>query len=165
MRQPAQIKEWMSLEELQDWIREAPDQVAYKKRMAVWLTIIGPFYAHEIATMLGVAKQSVWLWISEYNKNGPKSFVSEGRGGRRWAYLSHEQEETILATFLKNAEEGQIITVKQMLPEIQKKTGKKVSLGYVYKLLKRHNWRKLGPRPHHIKRDINKQEDFKKKFL
>ena len=39
---------------------------------------------------------------------------------------------------------------------------KEVSLAYVYRLLRRHQWRKLGPRPRHVKADPEAQEAFKK---
>jgi hypothetical protein len=37
-----------------------------------------------------------------------------------------------------------------------------VSLAYVYRLLHRHGWRKLGPRPRHPKAQPAVQERFKK---
>jgi len=54
--------------------------------------------------------------------------------------------------------------VKQMLPEICQVAGAEVSLAYVYHLLRRHQWRKLGPRPRHVKADPQAQEEFKKNF-
>ncbi len=45
MRGPAQIEPWLSEEELLTWIREAADRQVYQKRLAIWLTKIGPFPA------------------------------------------------------------------------------------------------------------------------
>jgi DNA-directed RNA polymerase specialized sigma24 family protein len=59
MRGPAQIKPWLSEEEFLVWIREAASREAYQKRLAIWLTKIGPFHADEVAKMLGVSKQAV----------------------------------------------------------------------------------------------------------
>lgn len=144
------------------WVQQAPNREAYQKRLAIWLTVIGPFYAHEVAQMLCISRQAVWLWISQYNKNGPDGLERQGRGGRRWSYLPWVQEQALLKSFEESSAKGEFITVKQFLPEIKKLTGKEVSLSYVYKLLYRHNWRKLGPRPHHIKADLKEQEEFKK---
>jgi transposase len=162
MRGPAQIKSWLSEEEFLVWLREAPDREAYQKRLAIWLTKIGPFPAHEVARMLGISKQAVWLWVGQYNKDGPEGLVRQGRGGRRWSLLSWPQEETVLKSFEKRALGGELITVKQMLPGICEATGEEVSLAYVYRLLRRHQWRKLGPRPRHVKADPQAQEEFKK---
>jgi transposase len=83
MHQPPQIKPWLSQEEMISWIQEAPDREAYQKRLTIWLTIIGSFHTHEIAQMLCVSKEAVWLWVSQYNKNGPDGLEHQGRGGRR----------------------------------------------------------------------------------
>ena len=162
MRGPAQIKPWLSEEEFLVWIREAASREAYQKRLAIWLTKIGPFHADEVAKMLGVSKQAVWLWVSQYNKDGPEGLVRQGRGGRRWSLLSWPQEEALLKSFERRALGGELITAKQMLPKIFQAAGEEVSLAYVYRLLRRHQWRKLGPRPRHVKADPQAQEEFKK---
>lgn len=164
MRCPAQIKPWVSPEEMMIWVREAPSRDAYQRRLAVWLTYIGPFHAREVADMLCVSKQAVWLWIGQYNRHGPEGLRRQGRGGRRWSYLTWDQEEKLLRSLEDRAQAGEIITAKQMLPEIEALVGAEVSKGYVYKLLKRHNWRKLGPRPRHVKANTQAQEEFKKNF-
>lgn len=162
MRNPAVIKKWMTEKELQNWIQEPIDQKDYQKRLSIWLTITGPFHAHQVATMLGISKQAVWLWTSQYNKRGPDALRRQGRGGRRWSFLTLKEEAKILASISAKATKGEITKAKQVLPEIHRLLGKEVSLAYVYKLLKRHRWRKLDPRPRHIKANIKIQEDFKK---
>jgi hypothetical protein len=54
------------------------------------------------------------------------------------------------------------LTVRQMHRRLCQRTGKEVSLGYVYRLLHRHQWRKLGPRPRHVQAHPQAQEDLKK---
>lgn len=162
MRRPAQVKPWLSEEEFLVWIREAASREAYQKRLAIWLTQIGPFHAEEVAKMLGISKQAVWLWVGQYNRNGPEGLVRQGRGGRRWSLLPWPKEEALLKSFEKRALEGEVITAKQLLPKIYQATGEEVSLAYVYRLLRRHQWRKLGPRPRHVKADPEAQEAFKK---
>jgi transposase len=162
MRRPAQIEPWLSADELLFWVRGAPDRDSYQKRLAVWLTFIGPFHAHEVANILGVSKQAVWLWMGQYNQKGPEGLERSGRGGRRWAFLSWEKEEEVLATFRERAAKGEVVTASSMRPEISKAVGQEVSLAYVFKLLHRHGWRKLGPRPRHVKSDRQAQEAFKK---
>lgn len=161
MRKPAQIKSWMSPLELAVWVREAPTRDSYKQRVAIWLTHLG-YHAHQVAEMLQVSKQAVWLWVGHYNKTGPQGLLRKGRGGRRWSYLSLEQEAALLRSLESRALEGEILSALQILGEVQKAVGRKVSLGYVYKLLHRQGWRKLGPRPRHTKADRKVQEEFKK---
>ncbi len=164
MRNPATLNKWMTEKELQNWIREAKSQKDYQKRLAIWLTMVGPFHAYQVATMIGTSKQAIWLWISQYNKNGPSGLEREGRGGRRWSFLTTEEETQLLNSFCDRAANGEITKAKQILPEIKRLFGREVSLAYAYKLLKRNNWRKLEPRPRHVKANFEKQEDFKKNF-
>jgi transposase len=114
--------------------------------------------------MLGISKQAVWLWISQYNRKGPDALRRQGRGRRRWSFLTLKEEAKILDSLSAKAATGEVTKAKQILPEIHRLLRKEVSLAYVYKLLKRHRWRKLDPGPCHIKANIEKQEDFKKNY-
>lgn len=161
MRPPAKLEPWFSADQLVAWMQEAADKASYQRRLAVWLTHLGPFPAAEVAAMLGVSKQAVWKWISEYNQRGPDGLDREGRGGRRWGLLSEEQEKAVLERFAARARSGDIVSAKQLLPEICKAAGREVSLAYVYKLLHRQQWRKLAPRPRHVNQDPAAQAAFK----
>mgnify|MGYP005846129135 CR=1 FL=1 len=161
MKPPAQLRPWLSQEELAIWVREASTREAYQKRLAIWLTFLRRS-ALEIADLLQVSKQAVWLWVGQYNRHGPEGLTRKGRGGRRWSYLSWPAEEALLQSWEKRALGGEILTAPHLLPEVERAVGKKVSLDYVYKLLHRHGWRKLGPRPRHVKADHAAQAEFKK---
>lgn len=75
MRKPASIHPWLSSEGLQSWVNEAHGREEHQRRLAVWLTHIGPFPAHQVATLLGVSKQAVWLWVGQYNRLGPEGLL------------------------------------------------------------------------------------------
>jgi transposase len=85
-----------------------------------------------------------------------------GRRGRRWVFLKWEQEQRFLEKQLQAAARGEVLTATQLHKQLQKITGREVSLGYVHRLLCRHGWRKLGPRPRHPKAQPKTQEEFKK---
>ena len=165
MRRPAQIKPWLSEEELLSWLRDSPDRASYQRRLAIWLSWTKPMSAEEVARMLGVSKQAIWLWIGQYNQQGPEGLQRQGRGGRRWSLLELEEESRVLGRLLEKAQAGEVITARQVWPEVQKAAGQEVSLAYIYKLLKRHGWRKMGPRPRHVKANREVQEAFKKNSL
>jgi transposase len=164
MRPPARIEAWLSTEDLQTWVREAPDKASYQRRLAIWLTHVGQWAAHQVGEFLCVSKQAVWLWISQYNQRGPEGLQRQGRGGRRWAYLSVEEEEAFLQPWLPRAAQGQVLTAQQLRGQVERRLGRRVSQGYVYRLLHRCGWRKLGPRPRHPKAKPKAQERFKKNF-
>ena len=161
MRPPAKLEPWFTADQLVAWVQEAPDKASYQRRLAVWLTHLGPFPAAQVGTMLGVSTQAVWKWIADYNRQGPEGLDREGRGGRRWGLLSVEEEQALLGRFAARARTGDIVSAKQLLPEICTVVGREVSLAYVYKLLHRQQWRKLAPRPRHVKQDPAAQAAFK----
>ncbi len=164
MRKPSSLTLWFTALQLMAWVKEAPDKAAYQRRLAVWLTQAGPFSAHRVAELLAVSTQAVWKWLGEYNTVGPSGLDGKGRGGRRWGWMTLDEERAFLARHLRQAEAGDLLTAKQLRPALQKAVGHEVSLAYVYGLLHRHQWRKLTPRPHHAQQDAAVMADFKKNF-
>lgn len=161
MRKPAQIKPWLDETDLGQWTREAKGAEELRRRLSVWLTFLG-YAAHEVAYWLQVSKQAVWLWVGQYNRRGPGGLEREGRGGWRCGFLSLEKEAEILGELEQRAQKGDVLTAKQILPLLSQAAGRPVSMPYVYRVLHRHRWRKLGPRPRHVKASVSKQEALKK---
>jgi len=140
MRPPAQIKDWLSLEAMFQWVQNAPDQAAYRCRMAVWLTHTGRLHAAKVAHILGVSKQAVWLWIRQYNALGPAGLERHGRGGRRWGLMTPAQEAELLRPFFRRLRAGYALKPGAVQQAIEAGLQQKVSKSYVYKLLRRHGW-------------------------
>jgi transposase len=165
MRKPSSLSPWFSVEQLVAWVKESPDKTAYQRRLAIWLTHVGPFTAHRVAYLLAVSTQAVWKWVAEYNTLGPTGLDRKGRGGRRWGLMTLEEERAFLAEHLSEAESVGLLTAKQLASALAKGLGQEVSIDYIYGLLHRHQWRKLTPRPHHAKQNPALAEVFKKNSL
>lgn len=114
-------------------------------------TQVGGIAAQSGAESLCVSKQAIRLWISRYNRQGPEGLDRQGRGGRRWPYLSLAEEQALLQDWQEQAVGGEALTAKPLQSRPQKAAGRKISLGYVYRRLHRHGWRKPGLRPGHSK--------------
>lgn len=93
-------------------------------------------------------------------------FVGDGgkpaRGGRRNENFTYEQEAELLKPFLEEASAGGILVVGEIKPKLEAALGREMGLSTLYKLLHRHNWRKLAPDKQHPKSDPVAQEAFKK---
>jgi transposase len=165
MPREAHVEPWLSELELLEWVRAGDSRGAYQRRLAVWLTYLRHYPAHEVAALLGVSTPAVWRWLSQYNRQGPVGLARKGRGGRRWAFLTLDRERELLAALQEEAGRGRVLTAKQIHGRVRQAVGKKVSLDYVYRLLHRHGWRKLGPRPRHVEADPQAQAEFKKNSL
>jgi transposase len=146
MRRPAFIHPWLSEKKLEAWVRTARGREDYQKRLAIWMTIKGPFPAHRVASLLLVSKQAVWLWVSQYNRLGPSGLERQGRGGRRRAYLSLDQEKALLESLKRDAKRGRTPRAREVQEEISEVTRRNVSISYVYRLFERIGWQKLGVR-------------------
>ena len=149
MRRPALIQPWLSERELRAWVRKAQSREEYQKRVAIWMTLTGPFPAHRVASLLVVSKQAVWLWVSQYNQLGPDGLQRRGRGGRHRAYLSLKQEAALLKRLQKGAQRGEAPTAKRVQAEVSKITRRQVSLSFAYRLLERIAWPKPDGRSRH----------------
>ncbi len=143
MRPPARIKPHLSIDEMFQWLQNAPDEDAHKRRMAIWLTHTGNLYAKQVAKVLGVSVQAVWLWIHQYNDQGPSGLERTGRGGRRWGFLTPEQETELLRPYIRKLRDGVITRPSEIKEVVEHKLGRAVSMPYVYRLLQRHQWAEI----------------------
>lgn len=137
-------------------------------RRAWWIiynALVAPRIAEEIALHTGVSATTVHRVVSTYNRLGPAALETPGKGGRRRQYLTRAEEQEVLAPFFAQAEQGEIATVQEVQRAYQAKEGHEVEESTIYRLLHRHGWRKLLPRPRHPKADPHTQEQFKKTFL
>ena len=118
--------------------------------------------AAQIAELLGWATATVHVLHSRWSKEGDAIFDLRGRGGRHHQHLSAEQEQQRLAPFAERAEAGGMLTVVEIQQAYQEQLGEEVAPSTVYRLLDRHGWRKLLPRPRPPKADVVAQAAFKK---
>ena len=140
MRPPAKIKDWLTSEQMQQWLDGAPDAESRTRRMAIWLTRSERLHARQVAKALGVSVQAVWLWIRQYNEHGPSGLLRKGRGGQRRAIMTPDQETELLAPFIAKAHLGRPAKPEHIKSAIERRLKRKVSLSYVYCLLQRHHW-------------------------
>ena len=128
----------------------------------IYNALVAPRTAKEIALHTGTSATTVHRVISIYNRLGPASVETPGKGGRRHQYLTLEEEQAFLAPFFRQAESGEIATVAQIQGAFEERVEHQVDDSTIYRLLDRHSWRKLMPRPKHPQADQYAQEQFKK---
>ena len=162
MRPPAKIKPHLPIDKMFLWLRNAPDEASYKRRMALWLTHTGNLHAPKVAQILAVSAKAVAAWIRQYNKFGPDGLERSGRGGRRHALMTPQQEAQILAPFIKMAKSGRIPKTPQIKQALETALNKKVSLPYVYRLLSRHGWNQIIALSRKTLPDEKVPDDFQK---
>jgi len=152
----------LSQEEIQERIKATVGFWRVQKWLVVWNALVDPRPAGEIALHTGLAEQSVHNLISRYNRLGPEAVEGPGKGGRRRAYLSWDEEAAFLESFKQAALTGQIATAAKIKEALERRIGQKVHKTTVYRLLQRHGWRQLVPRPFHVEADKEEPAAFKK---
>ena len=93
----------------------------------IYNALVAPRKAEEIALHTGVSATTVHRVISTYNRQGPASMETPGKGGRWHQHLTLPEEKEFLAPFFAQAESGEIATVGQIQRAYEAKVGHEVS--------------------------------------
>ena len=127
--------------------KKIKDVKAYRRLQALYLRGIGKTNV-EISEITGFSAQYIVDLVAKYLKNGIDSILQDKRtsNNRR---MTFEQESNFLEQFVELAEAGQIVTVSKILDKFNEETGKNNDSSTIYRLLERHGWRKVKPRPRH----------------
>ncbi len=146
-------------------LQSAANMTQRRRWLIVYNALVDPRPASSIALHTGVSLATVRRVISTYNRFGPTALETPGKGGRRHEYLTVAAEQEFLAPFFERAVVGQIATAGEIQQALEAHLGHAVHASTVYRLLDRHGWRKVVPRPAHLKADPAAQAAFKQTSL
>jgi len=150
-------------EELRARLKKANNWRIQQKLLVIFNATVDPRPAKAIALHTGVAEQTVHNWISIYNRLGLEGIVGPGRGGRRKALMTKEEESRFLEPLFDRAGKGEITSVREIAEEIEAHVGHSIHHTSASRFLARNKWRRVMPRPFHPEADTEAQEEFKKK--
>ena len=121
---------------------------------------------HEkIAEKTELATTYISELITKYLKSGLGAVAGNNYKGNR-RNLSFEEETAVLEPYKKAAEAGQIIEVGEIKRAYEKAIGRTLesSRGQIYRVLKRHEWRKIMPRSEHPDKASDEEVEASKKL-
>lgn len=148
-----------TLERLQRTLKEARSKAEFQRVQCLWLRAALGLNANQVAQALGWRSTSVRRLQAQYMRRGEALWQCPGRGGRRHQNLTPGEEARLLAGF---AEPGGLLEVSRVQRAYEQAVGHAVPKSTVYRMLARHGWRKLAPRPRHPQADAARQQAFKK---
>jgi transposase len=154
----------LTIEQVKEKMKETKDPRQLQRWQIIYTALIQPRKAEEIAKSVGVSKSLVQKMIPRYNREGMHAIEIKKSGGRYHDYMSIEEEKKFLAPFWERAERGELTTTREIQQAYEEQIGKSVDPTTIYRLLDRHNWRKVMPSSVHPKADIAVQDEFKKSF-
>jgi transposase len=123
------------------------------RRLKVLLMYVEGHKHAEIAKQTEYATTYISELVVKYVDKGLSAIIGNHyRGNRR--NMSIEAEKELLEVFKKRAASGQIIETSEIKKAYEAATGKSLdkSHGQIYRVLKRHGWRKVMPRSRHPKK-------------
>ena len=118
----------------------------------------------EIAQKLDTSAKMVSQWVSAYINNGgiaallPKERIGMHRN------MSIEEEKEFLSAYTKQAEAGQILDLNELKAAYIEKVGHSIGGSQIYRMLKRHGWRKVMPRSRHPQKASDEAIEASKKL-
>ena len=143
-------------------LKKTKTKAGFQRVQCIWLRAAFSMSSDQIALAVGLSPATVKKLWSQYFFDGEGALISRERGGRRRANLSLEEEKKLLGQFFAKAKNGEILVVNEIKAAYEEVIGHSVPKSTVYRMLARHGWRKIAPRPRHPKADPKKLEAFKK---
>ena len=101
--------------------------------------------------------------VAKYRDYGLEAISGNHYGGNH-RNISVEEETNILAPFKEQAEKGEIVEVREIEQAYQNVVDYPVSKGQIYRVLHRHEWRKIMPRSKHPQKASEEDIESSKKL-
>jgi transposase len=141
--------------------RASKDTREQTRLLCLRLRIERAYPSSQIADIADCSEGLVKKVIGDYKREGLRGVLRGEFGGNR-RNLSNEAESALLAPFLAMAENGRLLIVADIQRAYEAVLGREVPNSTIYRMLDRHNWRKVMPRPRHPKANPEEQEAYKK---
>ena len=104
-------------------------------------------------------------WISIFANQGIKGLMNKPKGGNH-KNMTFEEEEKFLKQFEERAEKGELLSTNEIKEAYIKLVGHSIGHEQIYRVLRRHGYRKIKPRSRHPKKAGDEEiEQSKKKLL
>lgn len=160
-----QVADHLTNAVVQTKLSDSRNTSSHSRWQIIYLIQVGNLHSAElIAPLVNLSVHSIYKIVERYNLEGTVALTYKQKGGRRRFLLTTEQETALFISLENLASKGLIKTANDIRKVIEEKVGKVVSDDYLWDLLHRNGWKKKMPRPHHPKRSLEEQADFKKNF-
>jgi transposase len=134
----------------------------FQRLQCLWLRARQDLATEAIAQTVGLSVSHVRRVWSDYLRGGLAAAQGRPKGGRRHQNLTVNQERALLQPLHQQARAGQLISARNLKTRYETQVGHAVPDSTVYRLLARHQWRRVSPRPKHPKDNPAARAAFKK---
>lgn len=123
------------------------DKRAEKRLHALELRAAGKSLK-EVAAEVGFHEAYITQLTEKYREGGIEAISGNHYGGNR-RNISVEKETELLEAFQAEAAKGHIIDISEVKKRYEEAVGHAIGSGQIYRVLHRHDWRKVMPRSKH----------------
>ena len=143
-------------------IEGSKDSKVLKRAQAIYCRAAFDMPLEQIVGLTGLAVSTIRRLHSEFLRFGMAIFARSSCGGRRRQLMAPEEEVAFLQPFIEAGDAGGLLEVGKVHEALCERTGRRIHRSVTYKLLHRHDWRKIVPRSCHPKADQEARASFKK---
>jgi transposase len=155
----------VDVEEVKRLMNIAKNKEEFRRYQSIYLRVSEKMPVVLIAKITGLSESHIHRIHSQCRKKGLAIISSAKKGGRYRSYLSIEQEQKMLEEIEQKAINGGVVEISKVHKIFEETIGSKIARYTTYRLLHRHGWRKITPRPYHPKQRKDAVETFKKSGL
>jgi transposase len=101
--------------------------------------------------------------VTKYFADGIEAIIGKKRQANR-RNMSVLEEAAFINGFIERAQNGELVTVKEIKAAYEAKVGHEIGKGHIYMILKRNGWRKIKPRTKHPKKASEAEIEASKKL-
>lgn len=134
----------------------------FRRYQALYLRLSNQMPTPDIAQITGLSISHIYKIHSLCFRHGVSALISKPKGGRRRSCLSLEAEKALLLEIENKAIKGGVVEISKVRKLFEEKVGGRIGKNTAYRLLHRHGWRKIVPRPYHPKQKADAIDTFKK---
>lgn len=102
----------------------------------------------EVCEKTGFQRSHVCNLVKQYFEKGITAISQKHYGGNH-RNMSVAEEAELLENYRQQAEDGHLLNVRELAAAYEAKVGRPVGNSQIYRVLHRHNWRKVMPRSKH----------------
>lgn len=152
------------IEEIEN-ARKANKNKSIEKRLKVLLLHSRNEKCEDISEKTGFSKSYISKLVSKYCNEGICTIIENHYTGNN-RKLSFEEEVVLLKKFREKAINGQIVEISEIKKAYEEATGCSLdnNHGQIYRVLKRHGWRKIMPRSKHPNKASDEAIEASKKL-
>ena len=136
-----------SIDRLRVALQKCRTKGQHQMVLCVWMRAVLHLKSDVIARALDMTGQAVRKIHMDYLRDGEAIFAGPGKGGRHRQFLSVKEEREFLERLSETGTGTALLDARVIHEAYERRVGRPVSSSTVYRMLRRHKWRRISSGP------------------